>query len=377
MVAPDLHIYVHVPFCTKKCKYCDFYSVAYSRPLAQKYIDALTSEFNLRLPAGARPRTIYVGGGTPTALTAGQLEKLLGLATPVTDTSELEEFTVEANPGTLTNKSIALLRAAGVNRISLGIQSFDDGKLQLLGRVHGAREAKEAFRKLAEAGFDNLGIDLIYGVPGDTQSTWRRDIEQTAELHPQHISTYCLSIEQGTPFAGQLERGELHLPDENLQREFYYHTLEFFTGRGYKHYEISNFALPGCESRHNSATWRYKPYMGFGPAAASFDSHVRTRNPADLDAYFIFPGRPAEAEKLNESAKAAEVMMLGLRMHEGISAADFRGRCGLDLQQTFGERISALEARGLLERVNTAGASYVRLTRDALFVSDEVLSEFF
>jgi oxygen-independent coproporphyrinogen-3 oxidase len=341
----------------------------------QRYISALEVELRQRLSSAAKPRTIHVGGGTPTALSDSELAQLLRLIDTYADMSELEEYAVEANPGTLTDNKIVVLKEHGINRISLGVQSFDNAKLQLLGRVHSAGEAKEAFLRLAAAGFDNLGLDLIYGVPGDTQSSWLADLEQATALEPKHISAYCLSVEPGTVLAGQLKRGELAQPEEQLQRELYYRAVDFLSSRSFEHYEISNFAQPGFRSLHNSATWRYEPYMGFGPAAASFDGATRRRNPADIEKYCASPMEPAETEELSRIQKAAEVMMLALRTLDGISAAQFQARCGLDLGETFGESISELESRGLLERVRDTGA--VRLTHDALFVSDEVFVEFF
>ncbi len=371
----EAHIYVHVPFCLKKCSYCNFYSVAYRGALAEGYLEALRSELLERLAPGARPRTIYVGGGTPTALSETQFSELLGLIASQTDASELEEFTVEVNPGTLTDAKASALRDCGVNRVSLGVQSFEDSKLQLLGRIHSASEAKEAFRRLSDAGFDNLGVDLIYGVPGDSESAWLKDLQQAVALRPKHICAYCLSIEPGTTLAAKLKRGELSQPGERMQRELYYRAIDFLSAQGYEHYEISNFALPRFRSRHNVATWRYEPYIGLGPAAASFDGATRRRNTADLEQYCRSHGQSARTERLSESQRAAEIMMLALRMPDGITSADFKARAGLDLGETFGESIAALENRGLLERVRRTGA--LRLAREALFVSDEVFVEFF
>ena len=375
VLRPESHIYVHVPFCVKKCSYCSFYSVPYSEPVAARYLEALSAETGGRLPRGARPRTIHVGGGTPTALSASMLSDLLEIITSRIDTSELEEFAVEANPGTLTGGKIAVLKRCGVNRISLGVQSFDEGKLRLLGRVHGGREAREAFHSLREAGFENLGVDLIYGVPGDTESAWLSDLEHAAALEPDHISTYCLSFEPGTALAERMNRGELIDLEEHYQKKLYYKAVDFLASRDYEHYEISNFARRGLHSRHNLATWRYEPYAGLGPAAASFDGRTRRRNAPDIEPYCSNPQLPAETEKLTEAQRAAEVMMLALRTREGISARQFEARCGLDLDETFGDTVHALEERGLLEKMRDTSA--LRLARKALFVSDEVFMEFF
>lgn len=375
LLSPEAHIYVHVPFCVRKCPYCSFFSVPYSQEAGGRYLEALRRELAGRLKPAAGPKTIYIGGGTPTALSSSELSELLRVVLAEVSDENLEEFTIEVNPGTLDARKTAALADGGVNRVSFGVQSFDNAKLQLLGRIHDGDSAKEALRSLRDAGFDNLGIDLIYGVPGDTQESWLKDIEEALALAPGHISTYCLSIEQGTRFARDFERGAICLPGEEVQRNMYYLTADALAAGGYEHYEISNFALPGLRSRHNEATWRYETYAGFGPSAASFDGVSRRRNAADLGRYCEDPVGAAETEMLESSTKAAEVMMLALRTREGITEAQFEERCGLGLRDTFGASLEALESQGVVEKSGRSGA--FRLAREALFVSDEVLAEFF
>ncbi len=373
----DSHIYVHVPFCIRKCSYCDFFSVPYSSELANRYLEALETELEQRLPSPAAPHTLYIGGGTPTSLSAEEFEKLFAVLREHVQFASLQEFTVEVNPGTLTEEKIAALKSACVNRVSLGVQSLDGRKLKLLGRIHSGREAREAFGSLSKAGFDNIGIDLIYGVPGDTESLWLEDLRTAAELGPKHVSTYCLSLEPGTPLAHQVQRGEVSQLAEELQKALYYRALAFLTAQGFEHYEISNFALPGRGSRHNMATWRYEPFLGFGPAAVSFDRTTRRKNPSDLAAYCEASAEPAEIETLEQAQKAREVVMLSLRTREGITAEEFHSRCGLDLKKTFGRRIAELESTGMLEYVQRDGKTALRIRQEKLFVSDEVLVGFF
>jgi oxygen-independent coproporphyrinogen-3 oxidase len=359
----------------KKCHYCNFFSLPYSEDLATRYIEALRTEMRNRLPASSSPITIYIGGGTPTVLSEDVLSGMMQAMSSSIDRSRLTEFTVEINPGTLTDEKVDILTGTGVNRISLGVQSFDDEKLHMLGRAHSASEAVKAFEKLSSVGFDNVGIDLIYGVPGDSVSAWLQDLKQAADLHPQHISIYCLSVEPGTVFERKIQSGELARPDENLQRELYYRTVDFLTVQDYEHYEISNFALLGFRSRHNEATWNYEPYIGLGPSAASFNGEIRERNSAELENYCTNPGIPVESEKLNQTQKAREVIMLALRTCQGLTGKQFSDRTGLDLEEIYGNKIDELKNRHLLEEVPGIGA--LRLTREALFVSDEVLVEFF
>jgi len=358
---PEEHIYVHVPFCLKKCLYCSFYSVPYAERAAKDYLKALAAEIKSKVPSGAKPMTVYIGGGTPTALSCRELSKLMQSLQTHFDLSGTEEFTIEANPGTLSMDKIKILKESTVNRISLGIQSFDDMKLEMLGRVHTSAQATKAFTNLQNAGFSNLSIDLIYGVPGDSQTAWQKDLNSTAALRPAHVSTYCLSIEPGTLFSDMLARGELALPDEGLQRRLYEEAVSYLNTKGYDRYELSNFGLPEFCSRHNLAAWRYKPYLGLGPSAVSFDGITRSRNPAVLTDYLEKPAKPEDVEELSPSMQAAEIMMLALRTQEGITAAEFKARSGLDLHETYGSVIEQLIDRALLEEIQRADTTAFRI----------------
>ncbi len=374
---PERHIYVHVPFCLKKCRYCNFFSVPHTEPLARDYFHALAAEFRQRIPPQVKPQTIYIGGGTPTALPSRELSELMKLLQGHFDLSETEEFTIEANPGTLSPEKVAILKDSAANRISLGVQSFSNAKLEMLGRIHTSDEAATAFESLADAGFRNISIDLIYGVPGDSEESWLNDLDRTTVLKTQHVSAYCLSVESGTPFEEMLARGELALPDDKLQRRLYEMTASHLQTNGYERYELSNFALPGFSCRHNLATWRYEPYTGLGPAAASFDGSARSRNPANIGKYLAEPGRPSETEILTGQQQAREVLMLALRTREGITGEEFKARCSLDLHETFGLITDKLVEGGHLEAIQRAGTTAFRIADDSLFVSDEILSEFF
>ena len=372
---PSSHIYIHVPFCMAKCSYCNFYSLPFSEALADRYLDAVAKEISSRIGAGSKPQTVYIGGGTPTSLNAKQIARLFASLLKQIDISETEEFTVEINPGTLTDEKTDVLMEFGVNRLSLGIQSFNDSKLRILGRIHDGRKAEKSLESLRSTGFSNIGIDLIYGVPGDTMANWMEDVSRATALGPQHISAYCLSVEPETRLKNSIENGDAALPDENLQKEMYYGAIDFLSSRGYEHYEISNFALPGCRSKHNMATWRYEPYIGAGPSAASFDGSSRRRNIANIDEYVEANGNLFESENLDAVKKAAEVMMLALRTQDGISPKDFRSRTGFDIEETFGKKLNSLKERFLIEDV--PGDDAIRIRRKCLFIADEILIEFF
>jgi oxygen-independent coproporphyrinogen-3 oxidase len=374
---PEKHIYVHVPFCLRKCSYCSFFSVPYTDSLAQAYLEALAVELRQRIPPGSKPETLYIGGGTPTALSCSELSGLLQLLETHIDLSEMKEFTIEANPGTLSAGEVETLSESAISRISLGVQSFNNAKLEMLGRLHTSDQAAAAFESLSEAGFRNISGDLIYGVPGDSEAGWQEDLDRIVAQRPSHFSTYCLSVEPGTPFAEMLAGGEFTLPDDGIQRRLYEQAAASLRAHGYERYELSNFALAGFSCRHNMATWRYEPYVGLGPSAASFDGAGRSRNPSDLTRYLANPGQSAETERLTDLQRAGEIMMLALRTREGITAAEFRARSGLDLLETYGPAVERLIKRAHIEEIPREGAKAIRIATASLFVSNEIITEFF
>ena len=316
-------IYVHIPFCYSRCSYCGFFSTT---ELSQRsiYVDAVLKEYELRgsyLPLGERIRTIYLGGGTPSQLGNNDLARLLR-ALPV---AEAEEVTIEANPSDMTEAKLRAWQQMGINRLSIGVQSFDEGMLVFLNRRHGSKQAKKVIRLAQELGYTNISIDLMYALPYQTMELWKEDIETALSFGVQHISTYCLSYEQGTPLWRLREKGVLREADDDLANEMYAYLCKRLQAAGYIHYEVSNFALPGYESKHNSSYWDDTPYLGLGAGAHSYDGSSRQWNVANLGKYLrdIMNGKvPFKRERLTDTQKYNEQVMLGLRTNKGIPATD-------------------------------------------------------
>ena len=321
------HIYVHIPFCARICPYCAFYKDLLDRSQTSRFCDALLHELveRNRPPRRIRPSTIYFGGGTPTALNIAQLELLLHGFHETLDLSQLVEWTIEANPGSVSARKAAVLKKFGVNRISLGVQSWDEELLKLLGREHNAQQAKESFRILRNAGFTNINVDLMFGLPGQTVDQWRVTIEKTIALQPEHISTYCLTYEEDTEFFLRHARGEFR-QNADADADFFEMTMAMLEHAGYEHYEISNYARAGFESVHNRAYWLGKDYLGIGPSAVSTIGMQRWQNICDYRAYInrVLSGdSPCESsEDLTRGMKRAERIVLALRTREGIPASE-------------------------------------------------------
>lgn len=369
-------LYVHVPFCWRKCRYCDFYSVALGGLTPAHvgiFLDALARELD-SLPAGFVAETVYVGGGTPTALSADLLVRLLECVRAAARAAPAE-WTCEANPGTVEAEKLGLLRGAGVNRLSLGVQSFDLRALSFLGRLHSARDAHVAFEAARDAGFENINLDLIYAVPGANLGTLERDLATALELGPEHLSCYALSFEAGTPLAEARDAGLVReVPDEEQARQ-YERICERLGEAGYHHYEISNWARPGYECRHNLDCWSGGSYIGCGPSAHSHWEGKRWGNVRDWRGYVeaVQAGRSPRAfeERLAPEARARETLMLCLRRLDGVSREEFRRATGFDYWQLCGAEIARLVDEGLL----TEEGGRLRLTERALFVSDAVFRE--
>jgi oxygen-independent coproporphyrinogen-3 oxidase len=318
------HVYVHIPFCARICPYCAFYKELLDRSQTQRFCEALLGE--LRQQAQDRhllPSTIYFGGGTPTALTTPQLEFLLGGFRDALDLSEVIEWTTEANPGSVSASKAALLQRLGITRISLGIQSWDDDLLKLLGREHNAKQGEESFDIFRDAGFSNINVDLMFGLPGQTIQQWRSTLERTVALMPEHISTYCLTYEEDTEFFLRHARGEFR-QDSDADAEFFETTMAVLEAAGYEHYEISNYARPGFPSAHNHAYWSGSDYLGVGPSAFSTVGMTRWQNVSDFRAYadVVLSGKSAvrSVEQLTAEMKRAERIALGLRTVDGVPA---------------------------------------------------------
>ncbi len=353
-------IYVHIPFCQHKCAYCDFNSFAGQEALWAAYLDALQHEISMRndLLADAERRavqTLYVGGGTPTVLPAGDLIALLRTAQTAFTLAPGSEITVEANPGTISAKGLAALRAAGVNRLSLGVQSFDDVVLASLERIHSGRAAQQAVGDARAAGFDNLSLDLMLGLPGQTLAAWQADVEMALSLAPEHLSLYVLTVEPGTPLAGRIARGAVAAPDDDVAADMYTWAEARLEMAGYGHYEISNWARPGFECQHNLIYWRNQPYLGLGAGAHGWWKGKRQANIAWPDRYIaaIQAGQmPLEwEEEIARRLEMGETMMMGLRLlEEGVEYARFADRFGDSLEVTYRGEIDDLVAQNLLER---------------------------
>jgi putative oxygen-independent coproporphyrinogen III oxidase len=375
---PRSSLYVHVPFCRQKCAYCDFYSVvATDDLLVAAYLEALSKE-------AARadldePVTVYIGGGTPTALPSDALAQLLVTLQQHFNLLTAREFTVEINPGTLSELDAETLLAAGVNRASLGVQSLNINTLKLLGRIHGPQESRDAVGLLRRSGIKNLSLDLIFAVPGQSLGDCRRDLEEVLSLEPEHLSAYGLSIPAGTPLAARVAAGEIRPLADAHYADMVALVHETLTGAGFEHYEISNFARPGRRCEHNMATWRNEYYVGLGPAAASYADGRRWRNVADLSEYVTRLGSGGNAiamgEELSPEDRARETAMLALRTSDGLDVAAFRHRTGFDPLKLFSEAIAVHVAAGLLEVASSPTAA-LRLTPKALPVADAVLADF-
>jgi oxygen-independent coproporphyrinogen-3 oxidase len=361
------HIYVHIPFCARICPYCAFYKDLLDRSYTERFCEAILQE--LRATAQDRhvlPSTIYFGGGTPTALTTTQLEFLLGGFRDALDLSELVEWTIEANPGSVSQRKADVLSKFGVNRISLGVQSWDDGLLELLGREHSARQAAASFRILRDAGFSNINVDLMFGLPGQTIEQWRATLKKTIALGPQHISTYCLTYEEDTEFFARHARGDFH-SDDDSDASFFELTMSMLEAAGYEHYEISNYARPGFESAHNQGYWAGEDYLGIGPSAFSTLGMQRSQNVCDYREYIarISSGRSATAsvESLTPAMKRSEKIALGLRTRGGVPAT---------VLSSSEERVREFAQLGLLRQRN----GNLILTRAGKAVADSVAEAF-
>lgn len=371
--------YVHVPFCTHRCGYCDFTLIARRPDLVGDYLTALERELHVSLASmdSQRPEldTLFLGGGTPTFLTASQLQQLGKLLLNHFRLAPGFEWSIEANPTGLTGDKLEVLRDLGVNRVSLGIQSFDADLLKLLERDHDGEVAIDAVRRL-QSRFDNVSIDLIFGIPGQTLAHWQRTLEQAASLGVQHISTYGLTFEAGTAFWSRKAKGQIKPIPNDLERSMYEWVMEYLPAAGYPQYEISNFARLGFEARHNQTYWRSDPFYGFGPGAASYLSGVRQTNHRSVTTWIrkTLAGESAvgDREKLDPEATAREAVMLGLRQCCGIDLQEFAARFGHEMPSLAGDEFEALRADRLIEVIDGA----CRLTLSGRCVADGVIMEF-
>jgi oxygen-independent coproporphyrinogen-3 oxidase len=373
-------VYIHIPFCRARCSYCDFATGAYDGALAEQYVRALAQElaaFEVAAPR-AEIDTIYFGGGTPSLLAPAQLARLLEAAHCRFTVAAGAEVTLEMNPGTLTPQSLREFRAAGVNRASFGAQTFDERELKRLGRTHTADETRRTHAMLSAAGFDNISLDLIAGLPEQTLAAWSRNLDEALALCPQHLSLYLLEVHAGTPLAAQLKEGRYAAPDPELAAEMYELMVERTRAAGYEQYEISNFCRPGHESRHNTKYWTGAPYYGFGCSAHSFDGRrLRWANERDARRYveLIEEQGSAVVEKieLDADAASAEAIFLGLRLlRRGVNLAEHRARFRRDVRAEHADDLARFDEAGLIE----LDGDVLRLTPAGALLSNEVFAAF-
>lgn len=384
----EFGLYIHIPFCRQKCFYCDFPSFAGREKKIDRYLQALEQEFALlrqRLypkdnvrdtERKFAPRTIYIGGGTPTALNAHQLAKLLEIVQKYVMVAEAEEFTVEMNPGTVDREKLLLLQQAGVNRLSVGVQSFDDHCLQKIGRIHTAQEAVDTIELAHNLGFDNISLDLIYGLPQQNREILTKSVERALTLPVQHISIYGLQLEEGTAFHRMEALGKLQLPADELVEAMHDYIVEKLPEAGYQRYEISNYALPGYESKHNLSYWQDVDYLGLGSGAHSYWQGTRYENPRGIDDYIsaMEAGRlPATVEEqVDRQAHMEEFCFLGLRTAAGIDKNLFQQKFAVDLFTVYGKTIEKLVDQDLLQHT----AKGIALTPLGMKYGNQVFAEF-
>ena len=402
MNARSLSLYIHIPFCRAKCSYCDFNSYAGLEWFVPSYVDALLAEMALwrQLIQDMSVATVFFGGGTPSLLPLAQVERIVAALRQHLCLATAAEVSFEANPGTVDRAYLSGLLRLGVNRLSLGVQSFQDDELRTLGRIHTAEEAREAFRLARQAGFANVNLDLIYGLPRQTLTGWQRTLNEAIALGPDHLSLYALTLEEGTRLAEDVACGRLLRPDADLAADMYVWAEEALAAAAYQHYEISNWALPGGRCRHNLTYWLNRPYLGLGAGAHSCLGGFRFANVRDPREYVRLVKEGAElqraadglasssfaslrtslagllhvvlAEEVSTARAMAETAVLGLRLVEGLSLAEFRRRFGAELMSAYGPQVEELETLGLLERANGC----LRLTPRGRLLGNEVFERF-
>ncbi len=365
--------YVHIPFCTQICYYCDFSKVFIKNQPVDSYLEHLIEEYDSY--DIKKLQTLYIGGGTPTALSASQLAFLLEKLTDKLDLSYLKELTIEANPGDLDQEKIAVLKDSPVNRVSLGVQTFNDRMLKQIGRSHLEKDIYENIANLKKAGFDNISIDLIYALPKQTMEDVKINVAKAIALDIPHMSLYSLILENHTVFMNRMRRGKLPLPKEDLEAEMFDYIIAELEKAGFEHYEISNFSKPGFESRHNLMYWDNAEYYGIGAGASGYVDGVRYKNHGPIRHYLqaVEAGNArVQEEVLTLKEKMEEEMFLGLRKKSGVSKKRFEEKFGLSFEDQYGSVVSELTEQGLL----VADKDIVRMTKKGLFLGDTVAEKF-
>jgi len=368
-------LYLHIPFCIRKCNYCDFNSYA-SLELIPEYLEALKREISALKDCKYYITTVYIGGGTPTVLSEEQFFSLFNELHKSANIARDAEITVEANPGTLSRTKLQALRALGVNRLSIGLQAYQNSLLKLLGRIHTAEDFQQNFLAARDAGFNNINVDLIFGLPNQKLQDFEETLEHVLSFSPEHISCYSLAVEEGTKFYEWQRNGKLVLPSDDEERKMYHEAIEILKDAGYQHYEISNFAVQGMECRHNLVYWTYGEYLGLGAGAHSFLGGKRFYNhPAILEYAGAIKNSKtavADVESLSEKEQHAEFCFMGLRLIKGLSKDAFKKRFNRELREVYGNTIDKLKQQGLLQE----DPEYIMLTAQGLDFANEVFMEF-
>lgn len=386
--AGPVSLYLHFPFCERKCRYCDFLSGPASEEKRDEYVTFLCREIRLRGALFRAPvDTIFLGGGTPSLMTPVQLEKVMETIRDTYNVEHDAEISMEVNPGTADFAKLCAYQGAGINRLSIGVQSFSDDELRLLGRIHTADQAREIFYAARKAGFTNINLDLMSALPGQDPESWSGTLREAVELGPEHISAYSLILEEGTPFAAMFDAGQLPaLPSEGEDREMYHFTGEFLAENGYRRYEISNYAREGYACKHNCGYWTGHEYLGLGLGASSDFGGERFRNPDSMEEYRKAVAEAAEAgtdnplrcerQKMTPDDRMEEFMFLGLRMTGGVSESEFTRRFGRTLEEVFGEVIRRQLQQGVIRRCCVDEDHRIALTEYGLDVANHVMAEY-
>ncbi|HGD5382245.1 TPA: radical SAM family heme chaperone HemW [Streptococcus agalactiae] len=373
MLKKPTSAYVHIPFCTQICYYCDFSKVFIKNQPVDAYLQALIREF--RSYDITELRTLYIGGGTPTSISAVQLDYLLTELSRDLNLNTLEEFTIEANPGDLTVDKIEVLQKSAVNRVSLGVQTFNDKHLKRIGRSHNEVQIYSTIDALKTAGFQNISIDLIYALPGQTMDDVRSNVAKALSLNIPHLSLYSLILEHHTVFMNKMRRGKLHLPTEDLEAEMFEYIISEMERNGFEHYEISNFKKPGFESRHNLMYWDNVEYYGVGAGASGYLDGIRYRNRGPIQHYLkgVSEGNARLSEEvLSKNEMMEEELFLGLRKKKGVSIGKFEQKFGTSFEKRYGQIVQELQSDGLLKENN----GFIQMTKKGLFLGDTVAEKF-
>ena len=378
-----MELYIHIPFCERKCNYCDFLSAPANEVTQKAYVNQLIEEIGMQatLYPDYQISTIFFGGGTPSILNGILISNIMSAIYASFAVEAAAEITIECNPGTLTEEKLGYYKEAGINRISLGLQSADDAELKILGRIHTYDDFLKSYQIVREAGFTNVNVDLMSALPGQTMETWRNTLRKTLMLKPEHISAYSLIIEEGTPFYKLYGNfpGSQELPDEDLERDMYAETKEILAEHEYERYEISNYAMPGFECRHNTGYWTGAEYLGVGLGASSYLLNRRFHSEKDLNTYLNIRMHEdltplyQDVEELSEAERMEEFMYLGLRMMKGVSGSDFMHLFGQNMFNVFSEPIHRNISMHLLQE----DAPYLRLTDRGIDVSNRVFADFY